>query len=102
MMNSTEIDFEANCAYVRLHECKVDKVIEFNINTYVDIGSDGDVVGVEIIDLKSVLNAPLIAGADVDDSHSEIEETVLVSRSFVLQDLMKSGLYDHRPIHKLN
>jgi uncharacterized protein YuzE len=99
MLNGTEIDLEANCAYVRIHECKVDKTIEFEIDNYVDICSDGEVVGVEIIDLKSVLSAPLSAGADVEEWHSDIEEAVLVSRSLVLQDLMKSGIYDHRPIH---
>ncbi len=100
MMNSTKIDLEANCAYVQLHECTVDKVIEYSIHTYVDICSEGDVVGVEIIDVISVLSAPLIAGADVEEWHSDIEEAVLVSRSLVLQDLMKSGIYEHRPIHK--
>ena len=100
MLNGTEIDLKANCAYVRIHECKVDKTIEFEIDNYVDICSDGEVVGVEIIDLISVLSAPLIAGADVEEWRSYIEEAVLVSRSLVLQDLMKSGIYDHRPIHK--
>lgn len=100
MLNGTEIDLEANCAYVRIHECKVDKTIEFEIDNYVDICSDGEVVGVEIIDLKSVLSAPLSAGADVEGWHSDIEEAVLVSRSLVLQDLMKAGIYNHRPIHK--
>jgi uncharacterized protein YuzE len=100
MMTGTEIDLEFQSAYVRVHDCKFDKTIEYEHLTYVDLCVDGQAIGVEILNFKSVLSAPLSAGSDVEVWHSNIDEAVLAARSFVLQDLMKSGLYDHRPIHK--
>lgn len=100
MLIGTELDLEANCAYVRIHECGITETLRFDEETNLDFCSDGEIVGVEILDLKACLSAPTCAGTDVEESHSKVEEAVLLARSFVLQDLMKSGLYDHRPIHK--
>jgi uncharacterized protein YuzE len=100
MMTGTEIDLESQLAYVRVHDCKVEKTIEYDLQTFVDVCVDGEAVGVEILGFKSVLSAPLLAGEDLEEWHSDIDESVLAARSFVLQDLMKMGLYDHRPIHK--
>jgi uncharacterized protein YuzE len=101
MLTGTEIDLEYQLAYVRVHDCKVEKTIEYEFQTYVDVCADGEAVGVEILGFKSVLSAPIYAGADVEEWHSVIDEAVLAARSFVLQDLMKCGLYEHRPIHKI-
>ena len=100
MLTGTEIDLEFQLAYVRVHDCKFEKTIEYEHLTYVDLCADGEVIGVEILNFKSVLSSPLSAGADVEEWHSDVDEAVLAARSFVLQDLMKSGLYDHGPIHK--
>ena len=100
MLTETSIDLEYQLAYVRVHDCKFDKTIEYDLETYVDLCSDGEVIGVEILNFKGVLSAPLSAGADVEEWHTDVDEAVLAARSFVLQDLMKSGLDDHRPIHK--
>ena len=88
----TEIDLEYQLAYFRVHDCKINKTIEYELETYVDLCVDGEVIGVEILNFKSVLSAPLYAGADVEEWHSDIDEAVLAARSFVLQVLMKSGL----------
>ena len=101
MIIGTEIDLHANCAYVRLHECEISETLRFDEETNLDLCADGEIVGVEVLDFKSCLSAPNCAGADVEESHTKIEKAVLLARSFVLQDLMKSSLYDHRPIHKL-
>jgi len=100
MLSSTEIDFESNSAYVRLHRCTVAKTDRYDEQTNIDICAEGKVVGVEIFDFISCLLAPTSAGSDIEDWHTEVEESVLAARSFVLQNLMKSGLDESRPIHK--
>jgi hypothetical protein len=102
MLTGTSIDLEFQLAYVRVHDCKVSRTIEYEPGTHVDLCLDGEAIGVKILNFKSVLSAPLHAGADVEEWHSEIDEAVLAARSLVLQDLMKAGLYDHRPIYKVN
>lgn len=100
MLIGTEVDFESNCAYVRIHECQVTESKEYDEDTVVDLCVDGEVIGVEILNFRSTLSAPTCAGADVEEWHTDIEVAVFAARSFVLQNLMKSGLYDSRPIHK--
>lgn len=100
MLIGTEIDFESNCAYVRVHRCEIAKTIPYDEVTNVDMCDEGKIVGVEILNFISCLSASSCARADFEERQTDLDEAVLAARSFVLQDLMKSGLTDSRPIHK--
>ncbi len=86
-MKQMTYDPKANAAYAYGMPNKVQRTVEVNPNIHLDLSTDGHVVGIEILNAKTVLSKTLGMRLNADDMQKieyEIEE--------------KAGIYLHMRI----